>query len=605
MLIFCGVVSCLIAVAEEPDAPVSADAWTGAPENGPASPQPEMTSEPLPQPGAEEPPEILDAQPAGDREPVLSVGEQASPDAGSLPEPDHLGLRLRLDAVRLDQLYEAVSSDLPRDVYRISLSRAIRIALENNKDIQIAEYGPMKADADIFAAWGTFDPVASSNVNYLVTEQSTSSETVTFGGFPSIEIWRTSGQSSVGGLLPWGTQYQLSLDMSKEETTYNSFIEEWSGSLTLSVTQPLLRGFGTDANMARIWLAKNSRLQSVEQLRLQVLNSVAEVIRAYWDLVGAYESLKVREDALANAERFLETNERRLEIGTGAALEVVRAKAGVATRQSELISARSQVLDASDRLKNLMGLTVGPALSPVRLVPVTRPDISEADIDEDKSIARALEYRPEVHTAALSIDSAEIERERAADDMLPQLDVSGSVSQGGRGHYMSDVFDGVRERTDNSYNVGFNGSIPITNRTARGAYQRAKLDKREAEHRLYKAQQEVTLGVRSALRQVATNRILVESNRQSRALQETNLEAEEKRLNFGATTTFELLRVQEDLTAAQVQEVQAIIAYEKALVDLRLAEGILLRELGVEYEAPEADKPVSFVRSILPIGYQD
>jgi outer membrane protein TolC len=167
---------------------------------------------------------------------------------------------------------------------------------------------------------------------------------------------------------------------------------------------------------------------------------------------------------------------------------------------------------------------------------------------------------------------------------------------------MTDVFDGARELTDNSYTVGFRGSIPIPNRTARASHRRAALDVREMEQRLVKTRQDVELSVRSAVRAVATNRILVESNRQARALQESTLDAENRRLDLGYSTSFELLRVEEDLTAAETQELQAVINYEKSIVDLRLAEGTLLQRLGIDYEPPDAPEPVSFVRSVLPIA---
>ena len=108
------------------------------------------------------------------------------------------------------------------------------------------------------------------------------------------------------------------------------------------------------------------------------------------------------------------------------------------------------------------------------------------------------------------------------------------------------------------------------------------------------------LPVRLAARAVDTSQILVESNRQTRALQETNVVAEEKRLRLGVTTSYQVLQIQGDLTAAQTQEVQAQVAYEKALVDLRLAEGAILSALGIEFGAPEPERPVSYVRSVVP-----
>ncbi len=417
------------------------------------------------------------------------------------------------------------------------------------------------------------------------------------------DTWRS--QTSVSGKIPWGTQYELSMEVSDEESTFNNFESEFSGGLTLTLTQPLLRGRGPRVNLARIRIAKNNRAVAENQLKIQVMNTLSEVVKAYWDLVGANQQLAVREKSLANADRLLDINERRMEIGTGAALEVVQAKASVAQRQGDVISARAQVRTSEDRLKLLLDMRDDRSFSQLKLVPVDAPYATELDLDESASVERALENRPEMHSAELDISSAELEKNRAANDMLPQLDVAGSVFQGARGGKASDVFDGVTNRNDNSWSLSVTGSVPIPNRAGRGAYEKAHLSKRQAEERFQKTVAELTLNVRNALRGLATSRILVESSKQARALQETNVMAEEKRLKLGVTTSFEVLRTQEDLATAEAQEVQALIDFEKAKADLELAEGRLLSSLGVEYDIPEPEKPVSFARSIVPPAPRD
>ncbi len=532
---------------------------------------------------------------------VLSVDEQLDPNRGALPgKSGGARLRLKLDTIELEQLNKAVQEESQRESVRVSLDDCVRMALERNQDIQIIQFTPMKSDMDILAAQGEFDPILGSNYTYAEVEQTNSAEIIRYGGLESVKSKHDGGQASLSGKLKWGTQYTLTLDMSRDKTTYNSFKPDWNGDLTLKVTQPLLRGYGKDYNLAQIRMAKNSRLQADDQVELQVMNTIAEVVRAYWDLVGSVEYIKVQQEALDNAERLLQINEERNRIGTGAALEVVQAKAGVATRQSDLISARSQARDAADRLKNVINMRDGEMLSRNMLDPVDRPSLSDIELDEDKSVALAIENRPDIRSAETAIDSAEIERKRSKNAMLPQVDLSGTLGQGGRGAEASKIWDGITERKDNSYSVGLQGSVPLGNKTGRGQYQRAVFDKREMQARLEKAKQDAMLNVRMALRNVGTSRILVESNKQARRLQETNVAAEEKRLRLGVTTSFELLRIQSDLTAAQTQELQSTISYEKAIVDLRLAEGVLLKELGIQYDLPDTGAPPTFWNSINP-----
>ncbi|MCC6795033.1 MAG: TolC family protein [Candidatus Hydrogenedentes bacterium] len=415
-----------------------------------------------------------------------------------------------------------------------------------------------------------------------------------------IEQDSSTYEATLQGKIPWGTQYQVKLSVVDEASTYSGNVSEFSGGLTLSLTQPLLRGRGPKANLARIKIAKNSREIAENQLMTQVMTTVSDVVKAYWDLVGAEQQLAVRVQSLANAQNLMDVNQRRFEIGIGAALEVVQAKASVAQRTSDVIAARNQVGSAEDRLKLLLDLKENEEFSHKRLVATDIPEATELDLDEQASVTRAFENRPEMRSAELEIDSAEHDRFRAANNMQAKLDVSGSLFQGARGEDAGVVFEGIGNRDDNSYSFQIDGEIPITNRQARGQYQKALQTKHQAKDKLYKTKSEVAINVRNAIRQAASNRIIVESSGQARSLQETNVSAEEKRLKLGITTSFEVLRTQEDLANAHAQEVQAKIDYEKSLIDLKLAEGTILTALNVEYAAPAPEKPIGFVRSIVP-----
>ena len=574
-----------------------------------------------------------------------------------------------LNSISLDKLYEELKkASPPREELPMALQDAVQLALKNNRDIIVTSYEPLKADGDILAAKGEFDPILGGTYTHSESETTASSQISAFtGGLGSggglgnsnllggvlrslsrssllgnnnnnnnnftlgrlvlsglatvvssagntvrnfvnrgdddtqvIEQDSNAYEATLKGKIPWGTQYQVKLAVNDEASTYSGNISEYSGGLTLQVTQPLLRGRGPKANLARIRIAKNNREAAENQLISQVMTTVSDTVKAYWDLVGANQQMEVREKSLENAQRLLDINQRRLDIGVGAALEVVQAKASVAQRTSDVVSARNQVGSAEDRLKLLLDLKDDQSLSHKRIVPTDGPSTPELNLDEQESINRAMENRPELKSGQIEIESAELERYRAANEMQMKLDLSGSVFQGARGDKAGVVFDGITERDDNSYSVQVAGEIPITNRAARGQYEKARQSKRQAEDRLLKTQDQVILNVRNAIRQAASSRILLESSGQARALQETNVSAEEKRLKLGVTTSFEVLRTQEDLATAQAQEVQSKVDFAKAMTDLQLAEGTILSSLNVQYEAPAPDKPVGFVRSIVP-----
>ena len=564
-----------------------------------------VVSEALPPPPSTTPPApAFDLSPTPPNELTLRYG-------GELGEGSDINLRdeISIDLIDLDALRVRLSEDMAGQQFNLSLQECILIALDENLDIQITEYEPLKAEDGIYAARGEFDPVLQGSVIYNRANQSQSQQTVAFGGISSVESYSTVTNGTLAGKLHLGTQYSVSWDMDKSESTFSGFVEEFSGTLTTRLTQPILRGFGNKYNKVRINIARNSKLATEAQLRLTVLSTVSDTIKAYWDLVGAMENLKVRSEALDNAERLLKVNVTRREIGTAADIEVLQAKAGVATRQSEYISARQNISDSSNLLKGLLNLRDGDRFSKALIIPIDRPNPRdpeefEAAAYEERVVAsmdEALAKRPEITIRQMEIDNAALEEYRTRKEMMPQLDLIYQYTTGGRDHKLRETLDGIRERQDYAYSYGIQASIPIMNRAARGSYQRARLERRQAEMTLEQARQQLMLNVNLAASRVASNAILVQSNQQATRLQIANVAAEEKRLQLGVTTSWQVLQIQQDLTTAQVQELISNIEYEKSLVELQLAEGTVLDNLGIELKAPEIeDAPVTYLNSVRP-----
>ena len=384
-------------------------------------------------------------------------------------------------------------------------------------------------------------------------------------------------------------------------STFSRNESSFRQDITLTLTQPLLRGFGPDSNRVRVRTARKALGISAAQLELTVLISVGDVIKAYWDLVGTIEQLGVRQESFANAMRLVEINEQRFNIGTAAAIEVLAAKAGAAARLGDLITARTAILDTEDLLKDLIGLYDDDLLSSKSIVPIERPSPIEVDWDRDRSMQIALLNRPEIRSAEIQLENARLERKSARDGLLPQLDLNGAYGQNARNTMFSNTFQGIVDNDGSTWTVGLTGSIPIGNRSARGTYRRAKVFERQQEQRLRQAKRQVMLGVSIALHSLVSNEILIESNKQTRILQEVNVAAEEKRLQLGVTTSHAVLEIQEDLTTAQMQEIQSMIDFEKSFIDLQVSEGMLLENQGIIYEPTGDDDPLGFFHSINPV----
>ncbi|HDP36145.1 MAG TPA: TolC family protein [Candidatus Hydrogenedentes bacterium] len=508
------------------------------------------------------------------------------------PPGDQVRDAISTDLIDLSELRAAVERPAEHRALRLTLQEAIYLALANNPDIMIASIEPEKADAEKLAAQGEFDPILQQNLNYSDASISLDQQLRRFARISAIKSTNVSSETVLAGKLHTGTRYAVQFNMNFEETTFGGFQGEYGGQIGLTLTQPLLRGFGRDVNTIRIRAAGNLRNIADAQAELTILNKIADAVKAYWDLAGASETVRVYEGALRNAERLLNINEKRRDIGTAADIDVLQAKAGVAMRQSELIAAYARIADAGDALKLVLNIRDEGLFSKVVIIPTDRPNpestpaFASADFDEmvENGEIAALEFRPEMRMTDLEIANAELETQRAKNEMLPQFDIVGSYVRGGRDQRFGKTLSGVLEEQDSTYGLGVQGAIIIGNRAARGAHQRARLNMRQAEERRKKTEMALMMGVHLAGRAVMTNKALMESNRQTVRLQEANVAAEEKRLQLGVTTSYQVLRLQEDLTAAHVQELQARIAYEKAVVDFQLATGTLLNELGIDHQ---------------------
>ena len=267
-----------------------------------------------------------------------------------------------------------------------------------------------------------------------------------------------------------------------------------------------------------------------------------------------------------------------------------------------MVNATARAVDAGDILKQLLDLRDGDFLSKRQIIPLDRPakepfdlkSASDFDSEMDKYVAEALEKRPEIKIADLTIANAEIDADKSRKDLLPEVDLTGSISQGGRDHYLRKSLEGIPQGNDAAFTYGIKATVPLGNRAARGAYERAEIREKQASQQMQKARTGIMTNVHLAVRNVETNRILVKNSEQAVTLQQASVGAEEERLRLGVTTSWQVLQIQEALTAAQTQELQARVAYEKARVDLQLAKGTLLEDVGITYDAPEPEKPVGF-----------
>jgi outer membrane protein len=359
-----------------------------------------------------------------------------------------------------------------------------------------------------------------------------------------------------------------------------------------------MRGFGRTATDYGIEVAKVSSDISQQQFVFEVISTIQNVENSYWNLVAARYALRVAEESLNLAEELHSNNKVRVDVGTLAPLELVQSEAQIATRQEAIIRARGVVGDAEDLLFFYLNIDQGEAWSKT-IVPDTEAIIEHPQVDLAESISTALASRPEILTQQLRIQSATLDQAFLAQDAKPRLDLRATYGLSGLG---GDVVirneDGSIASTipggwDDAFEQVTGGDFPglVGRRRARHSdpeplgRERARRSptsrSRPGKDTAKQLELRVTTEVRAAVRGLETSREQLESAKVSTRLAEKNLDAERKKYDNGLSTAYQILQVQDDLTAARYRQVAAVTGYRKSIVEYNRATGSLLASSNV------------------------
>jgi outer membrane protein TolC len=401
-----------------------------------------------------------------------------------------------------------------------------------------------------------------------------------------------------------GTSMNVEFDNSRstDNSLNSTLVPQVSSGFRLTVRQRLLSGFGFGPNMRFMRIAKNNREISDVAFRSQVIATVSQIQNIYWDLVNAFEDVKVKERSLSLAEKTLADNREQVKIGSLAVVEVVRAENEVASRNQELILSQNELQLQELLIKNAITRDLSDAaLASASVVPTDTMNIPEQEpvTPVQDLISDALAHRPELSEARIDLTNREITRKAAANALLPTVDLigwygasglagvqnpnntdlpPGSIPRSGLPNAFATLF-----RNDfPDYAVGLNLSIPLRNRAAQADQVRSQLEYRQAQFHLKQLENQIGIEVRNSQFALRQNRARVEAARKARDLAQDTFEIERKKYALGASTSYQVLQAQRDLTQAESNFVTAMSAYEKARVELDRATGLTLAHTGIE-----------------------
>ena len=268
--------------------------------------------------------------------------------------------------------------------------------------------------------------------------------------------------------------------------------------------------------------------------------------------------------------------------GVAAPVEVTQAEAQAAAQVQNVILAEKAIKDAEDQLKLIINIPDGEKIWARTIIPADTPPFDVGGVDAEASVQEALEKRPEYAAQKLTLQNSDLNLRVARNQLLPSLQLQGSVGLNGLNESLSSDYSGLTSGDFTSWSAALVLQYPLGNRSARSAFVQAKLTNDQARTSLLNLKRQIVSQVREAVRRIEADIRRVEATRAARALAEEQLRVERKRLEAGVTTTFNVLSFQRDLAAAQANEIQAITTYNQDLANLELVKGTVLEKNQLE-----------------------
>jgi outer membrane protein len=553
----------------------------------------------------------------------------------------------------------------------LSIDDAVALALENNLDLDIARYNLNIAEADLLRAksgasilgvnTGIVQNTPGGGVGGLggTVGSGTGGTTVAAGGAGTGTNGLVSSTLGVGSpIISFDPQLTGTFQLDKNNTesvsllspapggvvsqnTYTSDIAytqgfHWGTTLTAGfnnthvttnstvsllgpqlgsnfqfrITQNLLQGFGSLPNTRFIRIARNNREISDVAFRLQVITTVDQIENMYWDLVFAYENVRVQQESLTYAQKALDDSKRQAQVGTAPPIQVVSAQSTVATGQQNLIVAQNNLQLQQLLMKNALSRSIeDPVLAEADVVPTSSVQVPEQEpvIPIQDMINDAMHHRAELVESRIDLNSRDINTKAVRNSMLPTLDafayyggsgVGGDLNalcqQNGNPCLPPPIFHGANSLSYGSTlnqlvnanapdkGVGLTLTIPIRNRLAQSNQVRAELEYRQAQVRELQLENQVRIEVRNAQFDVKQNRAAVQSAQYAVDFARQTLDADLQKLKVGLTTQTAILQDAATLTTGESNLVSAKAAYEKSRIELDRATGLLLDHAGID-----------------------
>ena len=469
---------------------------------------------------------------------------------------------------------------------KVGVAEAVLMGLNNNKSFQVELLSPHVEETYWEDERAIFDPVLLAD-GAATRDRS--------GAFKYNRGWGWSAGASQ--FLPTGTTVDMSIGstMDEDDPSTKTEFDKYNTFLDFTVTQSLLRGVGPAVNLATLRQARNNVLSSEQALRGFAESLAATIENTYWDYVLAHEEIQVYEKSLKLSRRLIRDTEERIRLGQVARTDIYFVEAEAATREQDLIDARSRREDLRFQLLKLINppgtdfwMWDVHTVTPMDIVP-----FKISHVAEHVRVARV--YRPALNEARLAVRNGRLETVKTSNGLLPVLDVYFTVGLSGYSNLYErawkDLFSGNWEP---DAIVGVRAQFPPINRQARADHSRSLMELRQQEEALVNLEQEVEKEVLNACVEIDRSVEQIEATEVTVRYQQKKLETELDRYSMGISTMYPVAQAERDLVLSQIDEVRSRIDFLKALVQLYLSEGSLLARRGIGFPGDQPLAPAPY-----------
>lgn len=464
----------------------------------------------------------------------------------------------------------------------VNLKTVVLGTLKNSKDIILSGYNVRTALNSVIAEEGIYDlqTYASANASDSETPITAYRNTTTKEGRAVYRLLEEQYSLNAGmsQLLASGGTVDWSVDWEKDVTNdSNTVSPSWYSGTKVSISQPLLKGFGRDVTEYGIRMAGLEHCLSTQALRQSAIDAVGNAMMAYYDLVQANATVLVQRIALAQANELLRVNMAKYKADLLPQLDVLQAQAELSQREQDIVSGLKLTGDASDQLFFYFGDLLSS--KNVALIPQDMPSLPAYELDEDKFMADARRYNPTYLQTLININKAQETERYAYDQMRPNLTANAGVRASGAGRDGIAPIDGVLDNKYTSWNAGLAWRFPLQNRNATANYASSLIGIQSAGTNRELTELNLLTNIREGIRQAQASFARTQFGKSTVEYNIQKVSDGVKRQTVGLATSYDVLQFEQDLANARISLIQALCLYNKSIIQLEMMKGTLFNRL--------------------------